>query len=258
MFPISISRCRLNIACVGRNILHCITKTSTSWALLCLMVVGVVTCSLSAQTPEEQKNYEQQQLQRVTSSKDDWKKLIEGTNFSETPEKKTEQAKPLNRPNFTPPSPPSKVLMTILYIVAAVILIIFLAYIITGGFKNISPSNNTKIKVTEENIEENLMDANPDDFLPPAIQRNDYRQAIRLRYLSIIKRLAETDRIRWRKEKTNNNYIAEMANSPLCEEFMKVTRIYERIWFGDWTEPYAEHDFELHGTSFDELLRGIG
>ena len=84
-----------------------------------------------------------------------------------------------------------------------------------------------------ENLEEKIHEVNLYKLLEEYQQKQDYRMLIRIYYLIIIKELSIKKYINWEIQKTNGNYIQEMFNNKLFEEFKKLTLIFERVWFGE-------------------------
>jgi hypothetical protein len=115
----------------------------------------------------------------------------------------------------------------------ALVLLILVIYFI---FKKIVFKKNSTIKIksiTLENIEDNLQESDLDKFLRQALENGDYKLAIRIFYLIIIKTLSEKKLIEWKKNKPNHAYLQEMRNHEQYDTFSKLTHIFERIWYGD-------------------------
>ena len=121
-----------------------------------------------------------------------------------------------------------KLLLFIL--IAAAILVIF--YLI---FKNRKPANK-KVLVDVEN------DWNPEVIsktelelrLDDAMEKNDYRECVRIYFTFILKELIRKSWIKWKKEKTNHHYVMEMAGKPNQRAFMECVRIYDLVWYGEY------------------------
>jgi hypothetical protein len=71
-----------------------------------------------------------------------------------------------------------------------------------------------------------------DILLKQALSEENYRQAVRLKYLKILKKLMDKQLIHWRAEKTNSDYINELPKGPLKLQFGQLTRAYNYIWYG--------------------------
>lgn len=137
-----------------------------------------------------------------------------------------------------------KILAIILLVGALVLLIVKMA-----GGENLFGPRNSKIKpaVSQaeiDQIEENLHEAELDDPIQRAIAARDFPMAVRLYYLAVLKELALKNHIRWKRDKTNGEYLREMAGSPLFGTVQEVTLAFERVWYGK---------VELTRPDFDQL-----
>lgn len=65
-----------------------------------------------------------------------------------------------------------------------------------------------------------------------ALARGDYRLAIRLHFLQMLKTLAEKQLIAYKQDKTNLDYLIEMAARPFYPDFFRLTRHFEYSWYG--------------------------
>ena len=74
-----------------------------------------------------------------------------------------------------------------------------------------------------------------DGRLAEALDRGDLRQAVRLRYLLILKALDAAGVLVWRRDKTNRQYVAEVGASrtDLAAPFRSVTRAFDAVWYGE-------------------------
>lgn len=99
-----------------------------------------------------------------------------------------------------------------------------------------------------ENLAENIHDIDFDAAVAEAIDQQNFRLAIRLRYLQTLKRLNDAGRIAYKPEKTNRQYVYELGNSPLQADFENLTRQFEFIWYGDF--PLDEARFATLHNAF--------
>lgn len=83
-----------------------------------------------------------------------------------------------------------------------------------------------------EEVETNLAVSNLDQFIIQAENEGNYRLAIRLHYLTIIKTLSQKKIIRYKKNKTNHVYVNKVNTTTFGEDFRQATYAFERIWFG--------------------------
>jgi len=87
----------------------------------------------------------------------------------------------------------------------------------------------TAIDMTEQHIESLDLDA----LLKEALQKNNYRLAIRYQYLKSLKRLSQTNIIEWHFDKTNSDYEKEIQEPRLKTGFRKISYLYDYIWYGE-------------------------
>jgi len=127
------------------------------------------------------------------------------------------------------------------------------------GKENLIGPKSRKIKDLDlkavEHIEEDLENQDVAYYLNQAINENQYRIAIRLHYLLIIKKLSENKFIKWKKDKTNRDYIFETSSLPFSEKFRSSTSIFEKVWYGE--RSVGESDFKQIYDQFDALEKKI-
>lgn len=131
----------------------------------------------------------------------------------------------------------ANVVKVIILLVAAVALTLLLKHFFGfGGIpwsKKINDRQAAEIRL--ETIEENLHDADLRAFIQQAINQEQYALAIRLYFLAILKELSLMEAIRWKKNKTNREYIAELRNKTDFADFQKTALIFEYVWYGNRT-----------------------
>ncbi len=176
-----------------------------------------------------------------------WKEIVGNVNFKEEePEKKKENEKKAGETSAISPTLPwgGPLLRIIAYVVITAV-IVALVYLVV---RNIS--FDLKIRRTEitgsdlANPVEDIQTIDVETALEKAIKEGDFRLAVRLYYLDLLKKLNETGVIVWKKDKTNRDYLGELFARDYFEDIRKLTFLYERVWYGD-------HD--LQSKSFDDL-----
>jgi hypothetical protein len=73
------------------------------------------------------------------------------------------------------------------------------------------------------------------DFLKMAgdmAEKGDYRSALRYRYLHLIQLLAAGKLIVWRPDKTNHDYLRELAGTSVRDAFRYMTYLFNYTWYG--------------------------
>ena len=112
-------------------------------------------------------------------------------------------------------------------------LVLLLAYLVFRIFdENVSNKKIANIADQSiiENLEQHIHEVDLNDFLKQALASKNFKLAVRIYYLSIIKNLSNSNLIVWKKQKTNGEYMSELFGQPLFEDFRKSTLVFERVW----------------------------
>lgn len=110
-----------------------------------------------------------------------------------------------------------------------------------------------KLIIPVDDIELNLATVNFPTLLEGTIEERQYRLSIRYYYLWLLQYLQEKNQIVWYLEKTNSDYLNEIRNHELKEEFKYLSYIYNNIWYGEFE--ITEIEFKQAQKSFDALLK---
>lgn len=84
-----------------------------------------------------------------------------------------------------------------------------------------------------------------------AVQNGQFRLAVRYHYLLNLQQLDRLNFISYQFQKTNEDYAAEIGNENVRVKFLKVTRLYDFIWYGDFQ--VSETDYRLAEKGFAEM-----
>ena len=216
------------------------------------------TNNLSAQYPQEE--YLNENIETHQYDRDQWEALVEGVDFSEVQKKKKKRKKKKRNledrdtPAFDSGSGGISQILMIVFIVIGIAVLVFLLLKVAGN-ENLFGPRDKKIKqqgVNLQKIEDNLPEAELADPISQAIADGKYNIAIRLYYLSILKELALKKIIRWKKEKTNGEYVRELAGTSFFKNMQEITLIFERIWYGK--AAFGQADFLAVQPKFLETI----
>lgn len=125
-----------------------------------------------------------------------------------------------------------------LFIAMAVIILAFIIANMVGAEGWALAPSNKKIKpqaaipITLANIEERIHESDLDRYIREALEKENYPMAVRLYYLAIIKELSLKKWIKWKKDKTNRDYIRELSTTDWYSNFRLVTAMFEKVWYG--------------------------
>lgn len=124
-----------------------------------------------------------------------------------------------------------------------ILLVIYLLYkakVLEYLFPPKDTGTHTDYIVGQENIHE----INFDEAIGKALAQHDYRLAIRLQYLKILKLLAGKELIHWKPNLTNHRYVKELEKTPHHHDFVEITKYFEYTWYGD---------FEVRESGYREM-----
>ena len=123
---------------------------------------------------------------------------------------------------------------TFLYVLTP-LAIIFILWKLFGADKRFFLyGGSKKNKINFEEAPENIHEINFDKLIQEAISKQQYRLAVRLSYLLVLKELTIKNLIAWSPEKTNYEYLGEIKENKLRDQFAHNSLMYEYIWYGDF------------------------
>jgi hypothetical protein len=90
----------------------------------------------------------------------------------------------------------------------------------------------------------------PDEFdfekaISEAIALKKFKDAIRFSHLKLLKNLNDSHRIQLSADKTNRDYSFEIRDNLIREKFLRLTEIYNRVWYGEYNVSKTELDSVL-------------
>lgn len=146
-----------------------------------------------------------------------------------------------------------------LFATLGVLLLVFILYHV---FKNMSFKKDKKVKavvydedVVEEEEGVELALSELEIRLNAALKENNFREAVRIYFIFIIKALKEKNWIVWEKKKTNTFYLHEMRNRNEYQLFSQSVMIFEFIWYGK--KEINRETFNKMEPLFKKLLNEI-
>lgn len=149
---------------------------------------------------------------------------------------------------------------SILFQTLPYLLILGLLAFITWLFMKLNPSNlytekqqNPEVILSED--EDIIENQDIEQLIADAISQKEYRAAVRYYYLSILKKLKEQELIIWEAQKTNTDYLTELQQPDLQQQFRKLTRSYDFIWYGSF--PIDKPLFLQLETAFHTMRNAI-
>lgn len=175
--------------------------------------------------PMEERKVKQEDVEKIKKDKDFWyvDQWHKKEKKPEEPPKDNWFGKLLKTNWFQP-------LMWIIVIGAFVgILIWFLSTMDVSIFrkkaKKISDQN-------EDEIPENIFEIDFDKAISAAVDASNFRLAVRLLYLQLLKEFSEKDIIRYNPQRPNSDYVMQLYGTKYYQPFFSITRNFEYAWYG--------------------------
>jgi hypothetical protein len=81
---------------------------------------------------------------------------------------------------------------------------------------------------------DNIFEINYRERIDKAVKEGNYRLAVRLMFLQMLKTMASRNIIQYKQERTNFDYLMQLNRSPHYENFFRLTRNYEYTWYGNF------------------------
>ncbi|WP_370726239.1 DUF4129 domain-containing protein [Fibrella aquatica] len=116
---------------------------------------------------------------------------------------------------------------------------------------NLFPGRAKHTGLGYETVDENIHQINFSDRINEAVEKRNYRLAIRLLYLQTLKELTDSGLIRWQPDKTNRQYAYELTGNPKRLPFEQLTTLFEYAWYGDF--PVDETRFSSIREQFQQF-----
>lgn len=88
-----------------------------------------------------------------------------------------------------------------------------------------------------------------------AISTGDYRLAVRLMFLRLLKNLSERNIIQYKQDNTNFDYLLQLQSTGMYPDFFRITRNYEYSWYGQFE--IDKDKFDMIKKDFDHFDRKL-
>jgi hypothetical protein len=85
---------------------------------------------------------------------------------------------------------------------------------------------------TDDANTENIFEMNFESEINKTMAMGQYRLAVRLMFLRMLKNLSEKNIIQYKQDKTNFDYLMQVHATSYYKDFFRLTRNYEYTWYG--------------------------
>jgi hypothetical protein len=132
----------------------------------------------------------------------------------------------------------------------------FLMIYLTGSNVGLFRKKNVVTKDDEEEgITEDIFAINYQKEIDKAAMQGNYRLAVRLMYLRLLKNMSEKNIIQYKQDKTNFDYLLQLHPTKHYNSFFRITRNYEYSWYGKFD--VSEQAYSVISSEFDQFDREL-
>jgi uncharacterized protein YlbG (UPF0298 family) len=217
--------------------------------LLTISFIMLLATSVYAANEKKLNHDKWEKLTKDLSYQDDIKKVQKEKYQRSNSNNEKNTSKPINIPSFN--------LSGLAQIILIILVVILLVYIINRFVtKGIATNQSVEsLNIDADTAEEKLLETDVDYLLNKAKNAKDWRLALRIYYLKMLKTLHEFNYIEWQKQKTNYQYNIELKNWHALADWKNITHHYERSWYG---EKYInEVEFNEQENKLIQMLQQI-
>ena len=133
--------------------------------------------------------------------------------------------------DINPPTLPMSFWKVLLFIIIATIVLVVVYLLV----KNRKPSvQKVLVDVEDDWNPEVVTKTELEVRLEAAMEKDNYRECVRIYFTFILKELIRKSWIQWKREKTNYRYLLEMQQKPNVAAFAECIRIYDLVWYGEY------------------------
>ncbi|QXP73985.1 DUF4129 domain-containing protein [Tenacibaculum sp. AHE15PA] len=142
------------------------------------------------------------------------------------------------------------------YAIAGLVLFLIIKFFLKVNARNIIDGKKAQSIVNLSDEESLIKEKDLLALIKTAITSGNFKLATRYYYLLLLKTLSEKELISWQQEKTNEDYIKELAtNKSLYKEFETLTHLYDYVWYGEFL--IDKEKFLKAETNFKKVIAKI-
>ncbi len=169
-----------------------------------------------------------------------WVDVMEDVDYLKDIKEKEEPEKKKEKKSGDSPFKPapkinrgSNLVQTIAYVLGIILILVIVVWIISrfrtsGKIQTVKRIEATSLEEAEENLPEVALNS----IYQEAIDGKKFKQAMRIKFLMVLQEMIDRNMIRWKKSKTNINYLNELKSGTLQAQFGKIVEIFDDVWYG--------------------------
>lgn len=219
--------------------------------LFMVLIVGQIWCKADDATSD----YLRKPATGSVSQDDYWKNLKDDYRYrSIQPKKQVPRKRTRKTPETIPTEQNNPAIWSwqdiVRYVLVFALLTMILYLIVRYGKFNWQSGPKIKAEINAKSGKPEEMEALEfERLIQEALKDNDYRLAMRYRFLALLYLLVRNKKVRWARDHTNRQYADQIDLPELRGLFQKASGAYETGWYGN--AEAGEEQFEYLETLFN-------
>jgi len=149
----------------------------------------------------------------------------------------------------------SPVLKVLLYILVALSIVVILFSILRNSEFTFLGKRKKKKVLQEGDVEDFQFIEDWEKALDGAIAQKNFRLGIRILYLQTLHLLDQHQKIQYKQDKTNWEYVSQLSTTPYGNDFTQLTKYFDYVWYGHFI--IEEKGFQSLKNSFREFQKEL-
>ena len=143
----------------------------------------------------------------------------------------------------------------VLYVISVILMLYLIFKLLKINSRSLFYNTSEKVNQDQGIFTENIHEIDFKKALQEAIDLEQYKTAVRILYLALLKSLDSRDFIKWKSYKTNHDYETEIKDELVKKDFESLTKYFEYICYGDFT--LDRNAFERAKVIYEKLESAI-
>ncbi len=180
-----------------------------------------------------------------------WEKTIKDVDYDQYDQ---ERRKKKEKKEVVTPSADSGQGVQIIAYVLFGALVVFILIVLFRRMKAPTLAIKTQKRIEAESLaeaEENLPLVDLNRIFDEAIEKGEYKVALRIRFLMVLQKLIDAGLVKWKQSKTNEQYVRELTQTEIQNNFSQIVWLFDEVWYGN--RGLLKMDFDETMTKMEDL-----
>lgn len=147
------------------------------------------------------------------------------------------------------------ILQNLINVIGYLVIFVAVMAVIIFFFNKVKFKEKFELSPTDDDFIEDIEAVDVRAGLKLALSQRDYRMAIRMKFIELLQLLQTRELIDWKSDKTNRDYVYEIANKSHRRKFKNLSGTYEFIWYGN--TKVSELDFRRIDPKFNSFMMEV-